>query len=249
MDQSTLIDIPSDRLFLTRRLFTGGLLATLATAGIALPAVAEGLKDVDNDDDAQNDRDDDDASGDIPESWQEIGITTESTYESPQFGYSVEWEQPWTVNPMDPGMTDPEMELDDIRLKWETAARESIVVSIVGLNASSMGIGGFGDYMVSPDGMGLWASGSIEVEEKYYDVDDTSFELLFSQVDADDQTLVNWVYMVVAEVSSDAWAMATLVTSDEFLEDTYEGLSNQVLVNGESLIRLSTWRDIERAIG
>jgi hypothetical protein len=160
----------------------------------------------------------------------------------------VEWEAPWTVDPMFPGMTDPETGLDDLTLKWDAAPRQSISVTLLGLQASEMGIDAFGNYMLSPDGMGMWESGTTEVEERYYDVDDTSFELLLAMSDSNDESLNQWVYMVVVDVGSDAWMMATLKVGDDFIEDTYKDFSELVAVEGESLIRLTTWRDIEQAI-
>ncbi len=245
MHQSTMTETgkEADQSTLTRRLFAGGLLATLAASGIAMPVAAQGLKDVDDD---QDDREDEDESGDIPQTWRDFGVTSASTYESPQYGYLVEWETPWTVDPFDPGMTDPDSGLDNLVLKWDGASREAITVSLVGFSASSMGIEAFGDYVSSREYLDEWETDIIKVEERFYDADAFSFELLITM--SDDQTVVNWVYLLGVEVSPDAWMLATLMTTDDHLEVSYNDLSALVAVEGESLIRLTTWRDIERAI-
>lgn len=233
--------IDSDPSTLTRRLFAGGMLAGLAAAGLAFPAAAQGLKDVDEDEDRDDERE-------IPEEWEDLGITGEYSYESPQFGYTVEWEAPWMLDADDPATSDPGMQTDEVVLLWEPGAAQSVGVAVLGIPADAGGIVGLGDFLLSPQGKQVWFADKYETEDLLVNNGDTSFEYLILLTDPEVESFSSWVFLVGTEVTPSDWVLATLVSSEEMLEETFEGLSDQLYVNGESIVSLTTWRDIKRAI-
>jgi hypothetical protein len=243
---STVIDndCTTEPTILNRRLFAGGLLAGLAAAGMAFPAAAQGLKDVDDED--PDDRDDE--TGEIPEEWEELGVTSEYSYESPQFGHTVEWEEPWMLDPDDPAMSDVPMEMDEITLLWEPGEHLEVGLAVLGIPAEPSGITSLGDFLMGPEGQKVWFGDKFETEEYLVNTDVSSFEILFALNFPDDGSFSSWVFLLGTEVTSDVWVLSTLVSNDELLEDTFNGFSEKVFVNGENLVRLTTWRDIERAI-
>jgi len=55
------------------------------------------------DDDVDDDDDDDSSSGSsknskLPRDWTRNGVISETEYESPQYGYVVEWDEPWVID-------------------------------------------------------------------------------------------------------------------------------------------------------
>ncbi len=229
---------------LTRRLFASGTIAGLAAAGLAFSASAQGLKDVDDED--SDDRDDE--TGEIPEEWEELGVTSEYSYESPQFGHTVEWEEPWKLDPDDPATSDIAMEMDEVTLLWEPGEFLEIGLAVLGIPSDRNGIAALGDFLMGSEGQKVWFGDKFEAEQYLVNTDDSSFEVLLALNHADDGSFSSWVFLVGTEVTSDVWTLATLVSDDDLLEDTFNGFSEKVFVNGESLVRLTTWREMERAI-
>lgn len=234
----------SEPITLTRRLFAGGTIAALATAGLTFPAAAQGLKDVDDDD--SDDRDDE--TGEIPEEWEEIGITSEYSYESPQFGYTVEWEDPWMVDPEEPGGSDTAMEMDELFLLWEPGRQDLTGVSLLGIPSEPGGVGRFGEFLLSAEGRGVWFTDTYDVEDVLANIEESAFEILFSMSTTEDGEFVGWVFILGTEITPDQWVIGTMAASDDLLEDVFGGLTDKVFVDGENVVRLTTWRDIERAI-
>jgi hypothetical protein len=244
MNELLTLTSDTDPSTLTRRLFAGGMLAGLAAAGMALPAAGQGLKDVDEDEDREE-RDDE---REIPEEWEDLGITGQYSYESPQFGYTVEWEAPWMLDPDDPATSDPGMQTDEVVLVWEPGAAQSVGVAVLGIPADAGGIVGLDEFLVSPQGKQVWFADKYETEDLLINNGDTSFEYLILLTDPEVESFSSWVFLVGTEVTPGDWVLATLVSSEEMLEETFEGLSDQLYVNGGSVVSLTTWRDIKRAI-
>ena len=74
---------------------TGLLLCLVAPA-----AAAQGIKDHDKDQATEEATTEDDAPDEpaTDEELEDAGLVSDSEYESPQFGYSLEWEGDWAVD-------------------------------------------------------------------------------------------------------------------------------------------------------
>ncbi len=243
MNHHDITGAASGQSLLTRRVFAAGMLGTLA-ASFSLPAAAQGLKGVDEDDD-QNTRDDDEP-GDIPENWEEIGIISEFTYESPQFGYSVEWEEPWKVDENDPGESDPGETMDSLNLLHNVHAQSGDGCYILGVPPLPAGIHGHHESLYTEEGRREWFGDDYEVELLLANENEVAIELVFRLVKS---TAVIILMLQCFEVTPESWVLTTVVAGDDTIEDVFNGLQDQVRLNGDSIVALTTWRDLERVIG
>lgn len=233
------IETATDPSTMTRRLFAGGTLAALMAAGLSLPAAAEGLKEVNDDRDAHDEEDE------IPEEWEELGVTSEHSYESPQFGFSIEWADPWKIDDADPGESNPVEAMDSLNLLRNVHALSGDGCYILGVPSFPVGLHGYHEPLFTEEGRREWFPKQYEAELLLSNENDVAIEFLLRLTTS---SAVIILFLQCTEVTSDTWVMTTMVAGDDTIEDVFNGLKDQVLLNGESIVALTTWRDAKRAM-
>ena len=228
-----------------RRSFVAGL----SLVGSLIPALAlaeGGLKGTATE---EADEQEGDAPG-IDEDLQAIGITGEDRYESPQFGYEVEWSARWTVSASDPGETSKADGWDILRLEWaKTKSLGKTLFSFNGFSAPPQNLVAWLEGMTSPTTLsGYFGGGTREVEVLIVNEDEEIMEVVWwlgpSEGDDDE------AYMISSyrRLEDDLMLMSSLAIFDlaqleTVVADAFDGLE----VNGEPLLVLLTPTDIEDA--
>jgi hypothetical protein len=112
------------------------LLAILLLAAMPFAAVAQDFKDRPEEGEPGSEEP---PSGN--DEFEDAGITGETSYESPQFGYTVEWDTDWEVDTGadEPVLTDESRRYDSLNLVWDGPGRAIAFLTINGTDAPTGG--------------------------------------------------------------------------------------------------------------
>lgn len=111
---------------ISRRTLVGGLAASFASLP-ALTRANDGLKGG-----PSSDEPDDEVSAELAE----LGVVSDDTYISPQFGYEIHWPRPWQVDPIEPGETSEAEAFDTIYLSWMDGDETLAMIDLTGIAAN-----------------------------------------------------------------------------------------------------------------
>ncbi len=186
-------------------------------------------------------------------SLEDAGLISDTEYESPQFGYTVEWTEDWVLddyfdNPeegLQPVMTDPENEQDSLYLIWTEGSRDYGYIYIVGQTATRGGPDLDVEEWTDPDYVdsrwpaddGWDADVLIEVAGR------DRGAVLYSLVD-DDGTQYYTIYLSI-ELRGGEMIYITFSTNERSFEDAYEHVSEDIEIDGKPIFTLFDWDDIE----
>jgi hypothetical protein len=182
---------------------------------------------------------------------EELGLVAEDAYESPQFGYAVEWSSEWELDEYYavPLVSDSEAGIDQLFLAWQGEQTDPDEASYVMVSGQEDGDG-------VDDTLDLWTSeeyakemwgGEADAEVILNETDDDTGVVLYSLVSVDTEEQYYKV-MVVAERDGGEVLNLTLNTYGPDFESAYEA-AGEILVDGEPLLMTTvSWGDIEEAI-
>jgi hypothetical protein len=200
------------------------------------------------------DQDDDDEEVD-PTDWEAAGLLDDTEYESPQFGYAVEWSTDWDLdlyyddldNDTQPVMSNTEDRFDTIYLAWQGEANAPVWIVVTGQEANRGTPDDEIEEWTDEDWIeDQWASG-IEVEVLLDDAGRDSASVLYSLVDTDNDD-AQFYTMYVAVYLDDYTLYLSFTAQEDYLEDGYEALED-VEIDGDPLFQYFDWDEIEEAIG
>ena len=225
-----------------------------------LPAtvMGQGVKDSRDDDPATEEATEEpfdpvEQSGD----WEEAGLIDDQSYESPQFGYSLEWSRDWATDvfydqpdeDLQPVMSDEEIEQDIIYLVWTDADGNEAYVIVSGQSTNRGGADGDVGEWLDPDFIEATWESNLEVEPLLDDTTRNAGAVLYSVVDSEDPGgLVYYTIYQSIELEDGTTLYLTFSASEEIAEDAYESWANDVELDGAPLDLVFNWDDIEAVI-
>lgn len=210
-----------------RRTLLGGL-AVLAAGSALHPAfvLAEGgLKGETTDEPAPDDE------------LAAIGITGERSYQSPQFGYRLEWARDWMVDETGPGESDPAEELDILVLRW--ADDDVAYINVLGFTIPAANVGLMMDNAEDPRIVAELYGGDYEVEIVLAERQDDIQEVAYHLRAADDPDTQRWM-MSSLRVLDDGLVVTTnvLLADGEVLADVSQAFVEGLSLDDAPLIQL-----------
>jgi len=247
-------------------LFGWGRLALILGLALCLvaPSVAgaQGIKGDDRDDateEATAETDDNGGSDEyVWEDFEDAGMTAEDAYESPQFGYTVEWSSDWAVDAyylnddgddsIDPVMSDEDNEQDLLYLIWGEDGGEAAYVIISGQTAGRGGPDADVEEWTDPDYIeGQWNE-NFEVEALADDTTRDAGAVLYSVVDTEDGDAQYYTIYQSIELEDGSMLYLTFSAYEDWFEDSYTSWSEDVEIDGQPVDVVFTWDDIEAAL-
>lgn len=233
------------------------------------PALGQGVKEADDDEATEEateqplDRDTEEATeepfdpAEQEEDWEEAGLVDDRSYESPQFGYTVDWSRNWSLDlyydqpdeDIQPVMSDEEIEQDLLYLIWTDNGEEAYAI-ISGQTANRGGPEGDVDEWTDPDYVEdeeIWGPGA-EVEVLLDDTTRDSGAVLYSIVDTENDDAQYYTIYQSIELEDGATLYLTLQSTEDWLEGAYESWTSDVEIDGAPIEVVFEWEDIEAAL-
>jgi hypothetical protein len=186
-------------------------------------------------------------------SLEEAGLISDTEYESPQFGYGVEWTEDWVLddyfdNPdegLQPVMTDPENEQDRLYLIWTEGSSDYGYIYIIGQTASRGG----------PDlDVEEWSDADY-IDSQWPADEGWEAEVLLAEEGRDRGSVVYSLiseegvqyYTIYLSIELDGGEMIyiTFSTDENSFEDAFEHVSEDIEIDGDPIFTLYDWDDIE----
>ena len=219
------------------------MLAGVAMLGALVPSLAlaeGGLKGTTADE--QDAAPEDDLAG--------IGVTGDASYESPLFGYGLEWSNDWVVSPWDPGESSEADGWDIFRLEWsDSVSEESTLLEFNGFSFPEANLEPWLDSMIDPESLA-----------EYFGGDERDMEVALVERDGDIMEVAwrmgptagneNAIYMVSSYrvLRPDLMLMSALAVLDvDQLSTVASGLIDGVTLDGEPLLAILSVAAIEDA--
>jgi len=195
------------------------------------------------------------SGGDEPEPDDEfaaIGVTGEHSYESPQFGYRLEWDRHWFVPEDDPGKTSEFEKWDALHIRWtETPSPNGAVVqlSLDGFLGNPGTIDSWLAGMADPETLtGFFGSGSDEAFVALVAEGANSQEVVWRLNAPDDPEAMISMVSSYRLLDDGLILMATLAIIDpEELTGPIASLIDDVVLDEEPLMQLLSLDEIEAA--
>lgn len=230
---------------LNRRTILAGI--AFGSALVPTMALAEGGLKGSSADDSESTPDDDSGHDDR---LAELGVTGEHSYESPTFGYELEWDPTWTVLLADPGEVSATEEWDIFRLEWaELAGEEATMLEFNGFAAPPENVESWLEGMSDPETLsGFFGGGTREVQVALVERDGDMMEVVWTLGDSpgeNDAVQMVCSYRVLEEGLLLMSAMA--ITDPDLVSGVVADLIDGVTLNGEPLFALLTVDAIEDA--
>lgn len=234
----------------TKRVRSGYLLAVIGLLFCLLApstSMAQGLKDEPDDPEAT-------VETDFPTS-EEAGLIDDRSYESPQYGYTVEWNRDWAVDDwydqpdegLQPVMSNEDSGVDTIYLMWVDDEETPVYVIISSQNTDRGGVQAEIGEWTDPDYIEDQWSSNFEVEPILDGITLGSAAVLYSIIDTDDGSQYYTIYQWI-EMEDGNSVYLTFSGYEDWLEDGYDSYVSDILVNGEPIAAQFTWAEIEEAI-
>lgn len=219
------------------------MLAGIALVGVLAPSLAAaegGLKR---------------SSADEPESapaddLAEIGVTGDGGYESPVFGYQLEWTRDWDVSPTDPGSSSEADHWDILRLEWADPEDErSTLLEFNGFTFPVANLEPWLEKMTDPESLSqFYGGGEREVDVALVERDGDIMEVawrLGPSLDADDPIAMISCYRLLDD---GLMLMMDLAIMDTDLISTVTAdFADGITLNGKPVLEILGLADIEEA--
>ncbi len=189
--------------------------------------------------------------------WEAAGLIDDRSYESPQFGYTLEWSRDWAVDAAvqelygySPVSSDEDIEQDIIYLIWTDSAGAEAYAIFSGQTANRGGPEGEVEEWTDPDYIeSQWDPEMIEVEVLLDDTTRDAGAVLYSLVDLEDPGAPDFysIYQSL-ELEDGTTIYLTFSASEDVLEDAYDSWASDLEFDGAPLDLVFEWEDIEAAI-
>jgi hypothetical protein len=192
------------------------------------------------------------------EDFEDVGMTAEDAYESPQFGYTVEWSRDWGVDAyyltddgdpdVDPVMSDENNEQDLLYLIWGEDGGEPAYVIISGQSEGRGGPDADVEEWTDPDYIADQWADQFEAEALLDDTTRDAGAVLYSVVDTDDNDAQYYTVYQSIEMEDGSMLYLTFSAYEDWFEDAYTSWSEDVEIDGQPVDVVFTWEDIADAI-
>jgi hypothetical protein len=216
--------------------------------GLFLPgaAAAQGIKDRPSTDEPATEEA---TQTSDPADLEAAGLVGRRSYESPQFGYTIDWSRDWDVDSYyePPVVSSEDDEQDLIYLVWSDGSGSEAYAIFSGQTASRGGGDADVEEWTDPDYIAEQWNANFDVEPLLDDTTRDAGAVLFSVVDTDNDSQYYTVYQSI-ELEDGTTLYLTFSSHEDSLEDAYTSWSEDVEINGEPIDVVFTWADIEGAI-
>ena len=220
--------------------------------------MGQGIKDAVNDDPAPEEATEEPFDPvEQSSEWEDAGLIDDQAYESPQFGYTIDWSADWAVDlfydqpdqDLQPVLSNEDIEQDIIYLLWSGGPDEEAYAIYSGQTANRGGPAGEVEEWTDPDYIEDAWSPDLEVEVLLEDTTRTSAAVLYSVEDpADPDGPVSYTVYQVIELEDGTTLYLTFSASEDVAEAAYASWSEDVEIDGEPLDVVFDWDDIEAAM-
>lgn len=189
--------------------------------------------------------------------WEEAGLIDDQSYESPQFGYTVDWSRDWALDVyydqpeegLQPVMSDERNEQDLIYLVWTGAPGEEAYVIVSGQLANRGGPDGDVEEWLDPDFIGDAWEPNFEVEALLDDTTRDAGAVLYSVADTEDPGGLVYYTIYQSMVLEDGTTIyLTFSAGEDWFEDAYESWTSDVEIDAAPIDVVFEWEEIEAAI-
>jgi hypothetical protein len=249
----------------TRRFRLAYLLALIGLViGLTLPgaAMAQGLKDRPSDDPATEEPADEpedepteepeDEPADEPtdpEDLEAAGLVGTRSYESPQFGYTIDWSRDWDVDTYyDPAViSDEEIEQDMIYLIWSDGDGAEAYVVVSGQTANRGGAEGDVEEWTDPEFIEDQWDPAFDIEVLLDDSTSDAGAVLYSVSDSENDQLYYTIYQSL-ELEDGTTLYLTFSAHEDWVEDAYTSWSEDIEIDGAPIDVVFEWADIEEVL-
>lgn len=240
---------------------------------LLFPAIAsaQGIKDEVSDDPATEeateeplddsfddpDFDPDDEPSDASD-LEAAGLIDDDAYESPQFGYTIEWSRDWEVdyaieefNDHLPVISDEGNEQDRLYLVWFGGPGEESYAIVSGQTANRGGPDGDveewldPDYIMDPD---QWDPTKFDVEPLLDDSTRDTGAVLYSVIDTENNDAQYYTIYQSIEYQDGFTLYLTFSAHEDWFEASYASWSEDIEIYGEPVDVVFGWDDIEDEI-
>lgn len=254
------------RVSLTWRLALGLLLAIMIAAANPLMTVAQPAggwsvsaqtdkTDPDDGEDAEDEEQEEQSPG-TDADFEALGLTSETSYESPQFGFAVEWDDPWFIEleeyPEGSLMSDPTTEppFDMVRVE-STVTSEAVYVYGYLLegswleDADDIPAAHVDGYYAYEDGEGLEDTGIESIEVLFDDADDEFGAVLY---------LITWEtgeqYISLSEMwlVDDFFIITSLSAHPMNFMETFTAAREGIEIDGEPAVGFLDGDDVAETV-
>ena len=175
---------------------------------------------------------------------EEAGLVGTGEYESPQFGYVVEWSTDLVPDEYfeTPVISFPADEQDALCL-WLDDASIYGYVYVIGQTASRGGPEADLEEWTDEDYIAeQWPD--LEVEVVIGDANSSSAQVTYHQVDPAEDAEYYTTYASI-ELDDESMIYITFVSDAASFEDAYELVAEDVTIDGDSMFTVVDWEDIE----
>ncbi len=183
--------------------------------------------------------------------WDEAGLIDDRSYESPQFGYTVDWSRDWAVDVYydPPVISDEGIEQDILYLVWIDSDGNEAYVIVSGQAANRGGPDGDVEEWLDPDFIEATWESNLDVEPLLDDTTRDAGAVLYSVVDSENPGgLVYYTIYQVIELEDGTTLYLTFSAGEDVAEDAYGSWVSDLDINGAPLEAVFDWDDIEAAI-
>ena len=190
---------------------------------------------------------------DLPEDWLDAGLISETEYESPQFGYTVEWDDPWVLDDWydDPDngenakgtvvTEDDDTGADDLHIWVED---NGTILRVQGLaNENELTGEDYFDYWQSEEYLEGFAS---PAELLVADGDEDGAAAIYS-LDGDGGMFIGYNEVIIAD-QGDTLIFLFFLAPVEAFEEGYGQAQEGVQVDGDDVFSIISNRDLENVI-
>lgn len=175
---------------------------------------------------------------------EEAGLVGRRQYESPQFGYVVEWTRDWVPDEYfeTPVISHPGVGRDDLCL-WLDDSSLYAYIYVIGQTASRGGPDADLDEWTDEDYIeGQWPD--LDVEVVIGDATRTSAQVTYHLEDPVDGAEYYTTYLSI-EMKDGSMIYVTFVSDAASFEDAYPMVTEDIELDGDSLFNVIDWEDIE----
>ncbi len=224
------------------------------------PVLGQDIKDALDDDPASEEATEEPFDpAEQAEEWEAAGLIDDQSYESPQFGYTLDWSRDWAVDTyydlpdedVQPVMSNEDIGQDIIYLVWSGGRGGEEAYAVVTGYPSRQGAPGDDvELWTDPEFIGQqWDSDAIEAEAILDDTARNAGAVLYSLVDLEDQAgPVFYTLYQSIELEDGTMLYLTFSASEDVIEDAYASWASDLEVDGEPIDLVFAWDDIDAAI-
>lgn len=189
--------------------------------------------------------------------WEESGLIDDQSYESPQFGYTVDWSRDWAVDvfydqpeeDLQPVMSDEDIGQDLLYLVWTGGPNEEAYAIISGQSANGGSPDGDVEEWLAPDFIEATWEPNLDVKPVLDDTTRNAGAVLYSVADAEDPgSLVYYTIYQSIALEDGTTLYLTFSAGEDVVEDAYASWASNLDIDGAPLDLVFDWEDIEAAI-